>query len=134
MRDRNGFEVLDRTDCLALIAPAGIGRVGFTARALPQILPVDYALVGDQIVFRTSPGSQLERALRDETVVAFEVDDVGRHPLETWSVVVTGRAGPCRDLLCRRAAEEALGARWAGGGRYVALSTEIVSGRRRAAA
>lgn len=133
MRDRNGFEVLDRADCLELLGATGVGRVGFTARALPLILPVDYALVGDEIVFRTSRGSQLDHAMRNDVVVAFEIDNVGRDEPETWSVVVTGTASPCRDLDSQRAADEAIGAPWTDG-RYVAVSTELVSGRRRPAA
>lgn len=129
--DRNGLEILERADCLALLRSQRIGRVGFTSGALPVILPVDYAPVDDRIVFQTSPGSALDAAMRVGTVVAFEVDNVGEPNGCHWSVVITGRA---TELLDEAAIEEAIaviGRRWTGGGRFVEVSTELISGRRR---
>ncbi|MBW8826475.1 MAG: pyridoxamine 5'-phosphate oxidase family protein [Acidobacteria bacterium] len=129
--DRNGLEILERPDCLALLRSQGIGRVGFTSGALPVILPVDYALVEDHIVFQTSPGSSLDTAMRAETVVAFEVDNVGHGCGPRWSVVITGRATELVDEEAIDEAVLAIGRRWTGGGRFVEVSTELISGRRR---
>src|SRR4030095_14183770 len=70
--DRNGLEVLDRDECLRLLARATLGRLGFTSGALPTVLPVSYHLDGDRILVRTRRGGRLDAALCD-AVVAFEV-------------------------------------------------------------
>ena len=128
--DRNGLEVLDRGQCLALLGSAHVGRIGLSSGALPLVVPVDFAVVGDRIVLHTSRGTLLDTATRD-TVVAFEADDFDRHDRSGWSVVVTGVAvdAPADDLPDpdrRRLAS------WAAGedGRFVAITTDVISGRR----
>lgn len=129
--DRNGLEVLDREECLRLLERATLGRVGVTTAALPSVLPVNFRLAGDRIVFRTGTGTKLAAATRN-AVVAFEVDDIDPVNHTGWSVVVTGVARPVVDPddLARL---NGLGiARWAAGddGHVVEVSLEIVSGRR----
>jgi uncharacterized protein len=129
--DRNGLEVLDREECLRLLDRATLGRVGVTAAALPSVLPVNFRLAGDRIVFRTGEGTKLAAATRN-AVVAFEVDDIDPVDHTGWSVMVTGVARPVVDPddLARL---NGLGiARWAAGGdgHLVEVSLEIVSGRR----
>ena len=89
--DRNGLEVLDRAECLQLLALRRFGRLGLTSGALPTILPVNYWFDGSSIYVRTSPGSKLDAALRG-AVVAFEVDDIEPMEHAGWGVVVTGIA------------------------------------------
>ena len=89
--DRNGLEVLDRDECLRLLAVATLGRIGFTSGALPTVLPVNFHLDGERILVRTARGSTLEAALRN-VVVAFEVDDFDPIEHAGWSVAVTGVA------------------------------------------
>jgi uncharacterized protein len=127
--DRNGFEVLGRDECMQLLATARLGRIGITSGALPVILPVNFRLFGDLILFRTSRGTKLEAATR-ETVVAFEVDAMDPLEHSGWSVLVTG--------IARQVDPDELGVdpkrvpRWAPGeeSSLVAVSTELVSGRR----
>ena len=42
------------TECLRLIAPGGIGRIGFGTTSGPVVLPVNFAVVAGTIVVRTS--------------------------------------------------------------------------------
>jgi nitroimidazol reductase NimA-like FMN-containing flavoprotein (pyridoxamine 5'-phosphate oxidase superfamily) len=129
--DRNGLEVLDREECLRLLAHKRFGRVGVTDGALPTILPVNYWSDGTSIYVRTSSGTKLDAALRD-AVVAFEVDEVDVLDHAGWSVVVTGVAREVTDRAELEAlAREPLG-RWAPSpdGHIIAISTELVSGRR----
>ena len=44
--DAHGLEILDREDCLGLLASVPLGRVVFTDRALPAIQPVNFVLDG----------------------------------------------------------------------------------------
>ena len=84
----NGLELLTPDQCQDLLARSGVGRVGVTVAALPAIFPVNYALLGDDIVFLTGEGTKL-RAAADRAVVAFQVDgfDLERQ------VVQAGRCG-----------------------------------------
>lgn len=70
--------------------PAKVGRVG-TGGPSPDILPVNYALDGRSLVFRTAPGKKLAAVGRQERVV-FEVDDVDADWSRGWSVVLRGFA------------------------------------------
>jgi uncharacterized protein len=129
--DRNGLEILDRKECLRLLATATLGRVGVSLGALPVILPVNFRLVGDRIVFRTGIGTKLDAAT-DNAVVAFEADEIEPFSHTGWSVTVTGesREVTAPDALMRiRAANLP---RWAptGDGRIVEVDTTVISGRR----
>jgi nitroimidazol reductase NimA-like FMN-containing flavoprotein (pyridoxamine 5'-phosphate oxidase superfamily) len=129
--DRNGLEVLGRDECLRLLASASLGRLGITTGALPTVLPVNFRLVGDQIVFRTGGGTKLDAAT-DNAVVAFEVDDMDPVWHTGWSVVVTGMAREISDPEELAAIELSTIPHWAPdhATRVVGVSTEIVTGRR----
>lgn len=129
--DRNGLEVLERAECLRLLSTATLGRVGVSLGALPTVLPVNFWFDGDRILVRTGPGSKLDAAIRN-AVVAFEVDDLDPIYHSGWSVVVTGIAREITDQAERDDLRSAPLARWApkGDGHLVAISTEMVTGRR----
>jgi uncharacterized protein len=129
--DRNGLEVLDRRECLRLLRTARLGRIGVSSGALPSVLPINFRLVGDQVVFRTSPGTKLDAATRN-AVVAFEVDDMRAMEHDGWSVMVTGVAREVTDPVELESIRPETIPHWApeGGGRVVAISTDLVTGRR----
>ncbi|MFJ8942584.1 pyridoxamine 5'-phosphate oxidase family protein [Streptomyces sp. NPDC102395] len=92
MYPNDGFRELGRQECLRLMAKARIGRIVYTRRALPAVLPVNFSLDDDgAVLLRTSAASDLVRAI-DGAVVAFEADDVDAARHSGWSVVVTGTA------------------------------------------
>jgi nitroimidazol reductase NimA-like FMN-containing flavoprotein (pyridoxamine 5'-phosphate oxidase superfamily) len=129
--DRNGLEVLSREDCLRLLATAVLGRVAVTSRALPTIVPVNFHFDGRQILIRTGRGTRLDAGTRD-AVVAFEADEVTNGSNSGWSVVVTGIARELTDPDQIAAAQHPPLACWASASddRLVAISTDVVSGRR----
>jgi nitroimidazol reductase NimA-like FMN-containing flavoprotein (pyridoxamine 5'-phosphate oxidase superfamily) len=125
-----GVRELSRDECLHRLGRASFGRVGATSGALPTILPVNYRLVHDRVVFRTSPGTKLALAAAG-AVVAFEVDEVDPLSHAGWSVLVIGRGRLVVDPA-EQAALDAEGVpRWASGPeeRYVTVSTTTVTGR-----
>ncbi len=129
--DRAGLEILDRVECLRLLATATIGRIAVSVRALPVILPVRFVLDGDRILVRAHAGTTLEAATRD-AVVAFEADAAGSGVDPDWSVLVTGIASQLgHDEHDARAGTLAL-PRWSFEcpDRIVAISTDRMSGRR----
>jgi nitroimidazol reductase NimA-like FMN-containing flavoprotein (pyridoxamine 5'-phosphate oxidase superfamily) len=128
--DRNGLEILDRSECLRLLGTITLGRIGLTAGALPRILPVNFRQVGDRILIRTGAGSKLEAATRN-AVVAFETDDFDPLDHSGWSVLVTGVARDINDEdLDELERFRLTGLAPPGDGRVVVISTGLVSGRR----
>lgn len=129
--DRNGLEVLDRVECLRLLTTATLGRIGVTSRSLPTVLPVNFKLDGEKILVRTGVGSKLDAATQN-AVVAFEVDDFDPMYHAGWSVVVTGVTSEITDPDELERLRVTSVPRWApyGDGRVIAISTELVSGRR----
>jgi nitroimidazol reductase NimA-like FMN-containing flavoprotein (pyridoxamine 5'-phosphate oxidase superfamily) len=83
----SGIEVIESDECRRLLAEDVIGRVAVVIGATPMILPVNYALDGDDIVMRTMPGSRLDVG---QGHAAFEVDSFDRSKKSGWSVLVTG--------------------------------------------
>jgi nitroimidazol reductase NimA-like FMN-containing flavoprotein (pyridoxamine 5'-phosphate oxidase superfamily) len=73
--DRNGLEVLSHGQCLELLRTVRLGRIGVSMQALPVVMPVSFALLGDDVVFRSGTGTKLSAAV-DRTIVAFEADQV----------------------------------------------------------
>ena len=52
-----GFGVLSRDESLRLLTTTNLGRIAISWRALPMIMPVNFALDGDRIVVATWDGS-----------------------------------------------------------------------------
>ena len=72
-------------------------------QALPVILPVRYAVIGETVVFRTAPGTKLTAAMR-RSVVAFEADRGDPCGAWGWSVLVQGVASEVTDPALQAAA------------------------------
>lgn len=78
-------------ECRELLAAQRIGRVAFDDDSGPMVLPVNYALEGDTILFATGLSTVLAHHLQGRPV-SFEVDDVDTETESGWSVVVRGLA------------------------------------------
>lgn len=85
-----GIEVIDRDECMQLLRDGSIGRVAVIDGGHPLILPVNYVVHEDLIVFRTGGGTKYGSAVRGGAV-AFEIDEFHLDTHEAWSVVVSGR-------------------------------------------
>lgn len=122
---------LTRAECLDLLARSTLGRVAVTIGAVPAVLPVNYAMLDDDVVFRSAPGTKLSAAVLG-TVVAFEVDQAERADHSGWSVLVVGHAREIREGPELDAARRLPLQAWAGGDRdhFVRIGSEKVSGRR----
>ncbi len=89
--DHAGLETLPFEACLRLLASVPVGRVGFYSDGELVVLPVNHALDGQDVVFRTAAGSKLSAA-EGKNLVAFEADDYDPRTRSGWSVLVNGRA------------------------------------------
>ena len=83
------LEVLSDEECHWLLEGGSVGRVGVTGGAIPEVLPVNYALLDGDIVFRTGRGTKVHAATSDAPI-AFEVDECDPVTLSGWSVLVVG--------------------------------------------
>ena len=123
-----GLDFIKTDECVELLRSHAFGRIGTSIANDPVILPVFYALLDGEIVFRTDPGTKLIAAVL-ETRVAFEVDD----PADGWSVLVVGHAHEMRSPSAAvTAALERLDDHWPSGERerLVRIEIEKITGRR----
>lgn len=94
---------LDEAKCRELLAAGVVGRVAVVTPEGPHVVPVNYVVVADAVVFRTSPHSVLGRQAPG-TVVAFEVDRIDHDDHRGWSVLAVG---PCEEVADVAALEAA---------------------------
>jgi len=90
-------EHLGDSECLELLGAARVGRLAYTGRYGPTVLPVVYKLHEGSIVFHTFRDTFTEEDLRTgiahaEYHVAFEIEQIDPEALEGWTVLVTGPA------------------------------------------
>lgn len=87
--DEAGFTVLERRTCFNLMATRNIGRVAFTIEgdAAPTVLPVNYTLLNDTIVFRSTLAGTIMRHARG--YAAFQVDHFDDERREGWRALKT---------------------------------------------
>ncbi len=80
---------LSRPESLKLLDDVPIGRIVYTVRALPAIVPVRHLVDNGMIVVRTHVGAECAGS-----VVAYQADDLGSPDdhAEAWTVTVTGVA------------------------------------------
>lgn len=85
---RTGIQIIDRRECLELLAGDSVGRLAINEGDAPLVLPVNYGVEGERVIIRTASGSKLDAVHR---MVCFEIDHVDRSDHSGWSVVVRGR-------------------------------------------
>jgi uncharacterized protein len=129
--DRAGLEILHLGDCFRLLESAPVGRIGFVAGGEVVILPVNFLVDGQDVVFTTGAGSKLS-AVEVGHYVSFEADSYDQATRVGWSVVVNGLA-EIIDSGTEAARLDALGLKpWAGAAErvWVRIRPSSVTGRR----
>jgi nitroimidazol reductase NimA-like FMN-containing flavoprotein (pyridoxamine 5'-phosphate oxidase superfamily) len=125
------LQVLGPEECLSLLEPGGIGRVGFAAADGVTMLPVNFGVSRKAVVFRTAPDSLL--AVYANAQVSFEADHIDEALRTGWSVLVHGHAHIVTDERdVRRLEEQTRIEPWADGARdvYVRVVPNRITGRR----
>ena len=82
--------ILDEATSRQLLGAARLGRIAINGDPSPTVLPVNYVLHDNVVVFRTVEGSKLTAA-RQGIAASFEVDGIYPEHHSGWSVVVRGR-------------------------------------------
>ncbi|MFI6927154.1 pyridoxamine 5'-phosphate oxidase family protein [Nonomuraea spiralis] len=110
--EAGAIRVMDREECLTLLSMVPVGRVAW---ARPDgtlvVLPVNFTLDADTVVFRIPPGPILE-AIESGVPMAFEVDDMEPAMRTGWSVLLTGVGEVVRDPAETGRLERLTGAPW----------------------
>jgi len=118
-------------ECQRLISAGGVGRVVFDEARGPVALPVNFKMLGDDVVFRTTASAPFAAAIA-RGPVSFEVDHIDDALTEGWSVLLTGDGHTISDPEELAVAERLGVSPWAGDTRnvYVRLHPSVVTGRR----
>lgn len=123
---------LSPQECWSLIATGGVGRIATTTDDGPVILPVNFIVDNETVVFRTTAYGLIGR-IGPASEIAFEVDRLDEEMREGWSVLLVGAMERVEDP---DEAAAALGSAnlepWVGGVRnlVVRVRPRRVTGRR----
>jgi nitroimidazol reductase NimA-like FMN-containing flavoprotein (pyridoxamine 5'-phosphate oxidase superfamily) len=130
------FSIVPRDECLRLLASQAFGRVAMIRHvlpdAMPAIIPVNYALADEAVLFRTASSTVLSDAAGRRATVAFETDHIDLSTSTGWSVTVTGPLSEVTDKAELRHFRDEEPRPWAPGERDLLLRVEIqyLTGRR----
>ena len=81
-------EILDEATCRQLLATQSVGRIAYVWDRESHIVPVNFVVTDDRVVFRSDPGHKVEHLPLHR--VCFETDHVDEDV--AWSIVVYGLA------------------------------------------
>jgi nitroimidazol reductase NimA-like FMN-containing flavoprotein (pyridoxamine 5'-phosphate oxidase superfamily) len=87
---------LSHAECEQLLRAGLVGRIAACTPDGPHIVPVNYAVVDDAVVLRTTAYSLLGSHAKG-SVLALEVDHFDYENQRGWSVVARGRTEPVID-------------------------------------
>lgn len=125
------FAALDPEDCRVLLRTQEVGRVAWISPAAGLlVLPVNYVVRDDLVVFRTSRASVLAE-LAEGREVSFQVDDIDVSTGNGWSVLVQGVSATPTDPARLEALRVDGPMPWAKGERdlFVTVAVREISGR-----
>jgi nitroimidazol reductase NimA-like FMN-containing flavoprotein (pyridoxamine 5'-phosphate oxidase superfamily) len=88
------LQEIDREECLTLLQSQSMGRLAVADHGAypPHIVPVNFIVEGDHVIFRSNFGLKFQLSVLAEHSVSFEADLVDAEGHMAWSVVVQGRA------------------------------------------
>ncbi len=124
------LRAISAEECFDLLESIGVGRVGFTTGAGVVMLPVNFAVSGKTIIFRTAPDALL--GVHANSRLSFEADLIDEALSEGWSVLVLGHARLVSDEREVQHLENTTHLQpWAPGARdvYVRITPAQISGR-----
>jgi nitroimidazol reductase NimA-like FMN-containing flavoprotein (pyridoxamine 5'-phosphate oxidase superfamily) len=98
------YQALTEDECLEMLRRHSLGRLAIEVDGQPDIFPVNYAMDGDRIVFRSGPGTKLDHASLNR--VAFEIDEFDEDHQSACSVVVKGTGREFSEAIDPRSENE----------------------------
>jgi nitroimidazol reductase NimA-like FMN-containing flavoprotein (pyridoxamine 5'-phosphate oxidase superfamily) len=122
---------LTAPECWELLGTHGIGRVALAVGPSPLVLPVNYLVDGNSVVYRTDPAAVT--AAEPGSAVSFQADHADESEKSGWSVLITGSVEHLSSAAeIQRLAERPGSEPWAGGVRnlWVRITPTGITGRR----
>jgi Pyridoxamine 5'-phosphate oxidase len=133
MTDERRLEDLGPRESMRLLGSVPLGRIVFTARALPAIRPASHIVEHDHVIVRADSGVAITSALMGEpgTVVAYEADAIDPTDHLGWSVTLVGAAHQVTDPIAADVFRRAL-RHWADSAsdQVISISPSLVTGFR----
>jgi len=131
--DPGSLDEIDAQECWSLLATVPVGRVAVIVGPYPLVFPVNFALDGQAILYRTGTGTKVYSVHRSN--VTFEVDQIDPVHRTGWSVMVKGVAQELQRERSQQtiARAERDGAKpWAPGTRdhFIRIVADQITGRR----
>lgn len=125
------LEGLTPRECLLLLGTISLGRVVFTARAMPAVRLVSHLVVGDRLIVRADSGAAITSVVRAGTVVAYQADTIDPAERLGWSTTVLGLAHQVTDRSMAAAFRQALN-HWGGDAddQVLSIKPEVMTGFR----
>ena len=131
--DPGSLDDLDAEECWRLLATQPVGRVAVIVGHYPLVFPVNFAVDGQAIVYRTGTGAKVYSVHRSN--VTFQVDQIDPIHRTGWSVMVKGVAQELHPERNRKAisrAEMSGATPWAPGqhDHVIRIIADQITGRR----
>lgn len=134
MRDeRRRLEKLPPQESMRLLGSVSLGRIVFTARALPAVRLASHLVDRDHVIVRADADAPITSKLTSEagTVVAYEADAVDPAEHLGWSVTVVGLAQQVTDPAAAAAFRRALSSGTdSGEDQVISIHASLVTGFR----
>ena len=89
MSEENPVHGMTADECWELVRAQEFGRLAFHLADQVHITPINYAVDGETLLFRTAEGSKLLAVVMNPDI-AFEIDSYDED--EAWSVIIMGTA------------------------------------------
>jgi nitroimidazol reductase NimA-like FMN-containing flavoprotein (pyridoxamine 5'-phosphate oxidase superfamily) len=83
---------LNVKECWELLRKVSVARLAVVVGDHPEVFPINYAVDGGTLIFRSSGGTKLDAALAGP--VAVEADGVDPETGTAWSVMIRAHAEP----------------------------------------
>ena len=125
--DEPTLDELTPAECLEFLAHRSVGRFAVaTPGSSPLVVPVNYVMDHDVVVFRTDGGEKVDSL--HQQPVSFQIDEIDPSHHTGWSVLVKGSAHEATHWETDHLVLEP----WAPGrkGRWVRLVPTSITGRR----
>lgn len=100
MSEENPVSVMSDEECWEFLRTQEFGRLAFHLAEQVHITPINYAVDGETLLFRTAEGSKLLAVVMNPDI-AFEIDDYSEDT--AWSVIIRGTARQLDELEEHRA-------------------------------
>lgn len=93
---KRSSDVLDPDECWSILRTESVGRIAYVVDGRPMIVPVNFAVIQGDFVFRSDPGDKLDWVPQRDICIEADGSDDSNH---VWSVIAHGLARDVTNAL-----------------------------------